>query len=536
MHGDAAAAPGLTGEPDFMSNHPQSAPPWHNLSIAALVRRLGASHAARPALIDAHRAVDYRQLDRRTDQLARALIATGVRPGDRIALLTTNGVPMLELYLAAAKARAIALALNWRLAPLELAYIVDNAAPRLLFFSEDLSDLAARIPVAIERVAIATDPADCDFERLLRDADDGLALPPVDPLDAWLMLYTSGTTGRPKGCVLNQLGQFVGAQSLRSAWQAGPEERLGLSLPLFHVGGLGILLAHLLAGATIRLAPRNFSADDALEFLARHRCTAATVAPQLYEAMKAQLLATPMPLQLRHFSMGGGMHDPRFVEEMERVFAARAVLGYGQTEAGGFIATLTAAEQLQRPRACGRVLPHLDFRIVDEAGRVLAVDAIGELCVRGASTMTHYWGLDEATADTVGDGWLRTGDMFRVDDEGYLYMVDRRKELIKSGGENVYPREVEVALLEHPAIVDCSVFGVPHEHWGEAVKAAVVLRPGHAATPAQLADWCRQRIAGYKRPRFVEFLERIPRAEDSGKVLKQALQQRPLLPEQAADQ
>lgn len=518
-----------------MNEHSQPAPAWHNLSIAALVRRLGNSHTERTALVDAHRVISYRQLDQRTDQLARTLLADGVEAGDRIAVLTTNSVPMLELYLAAAKARATVVALNWRLAPAELAYILANAAPRRLFVSADLSDLAERIAGAPPCTVIGTDLADCAYERLIDSADATSALPQVDPLDPWLMLYTSGTTGRPKGCVLNQLGQFITAQSMRAVWQAGPEERLGISLPLFHVGGFTILLAHLLAGATIHIAPRNFNADDALEFLARHRCTAATIAPQLYETMKDRIEAMPSsPLQLRNFSMGSGMHDPQFVEAMERVFAANAVLGYGQTEAGGFIATITAAEQLQRPQACGRVLPHLDFRIVDEAGHAVSGDEIGELCVRGASTMTHYWGLDEATAGTVGDGWLRTGDMFRVDAEGFITMVDRQKELIKSGGENIYPREVELTLLNHPSVLDCGVFGVPHEHWGEAVKAAVVLRKGCVATPTQLADWCREHIASYKRPRFVEFVAQIPRSEN-GKVVKQELQVRPLTPGQSTD-
>jgi len=503
-------------------------------TIAALLSGLAARHGSRTAVADVGRSVDFASLNRRAGMLAQALIRSGATPGSIVAALVNNGVPMIELFMAAARARVTLLPLNWRLAAGELDYILGDATPRLLFVSDGLAGLAGRLASPPRSIAIADGGGDCAYEDFLRSGDAGAALPEARPADAWLMLYTSGTTGRPKGCLLDQAGQHAAALAMRDVWRATPEDRLGSCLPLFHVGGMGLFMGHFSGGAAVHIAPRSLSPQDCLAWLSELRCTTAAIPVQFYDTVLEQQRRAPLPLALRCVNLGGGMHPPEFVRAVLDVLRVDAVCGYGQTEAGGFVAMETHEEQLAHPASCGRVMPHLESRIVDDADRPLSVGEVGELCVRGASVMQRYRGQDAATSAALRHGWLHTGDMCRFDADGFLYLVGRKKELIKSGGENVYPREVEEALAAHPAVVDCSVFGVPHEYWGEAVKAAVVLREGATASPRELAEWCRDRIAGYKRPRYVEFMTAIPRSE-IGKVQKLALAARPVSGDQATD-
>lgn len=503
-------------------------------TIAALIEDLARRHPDRAAVADVGRSLDFATLDRRTSALAASLIGAGATPGRCVAALVNNGVPMIELFMAAAKARVVLLPLNWRLAAGELDYILGDAAPLLLFVSDGLAGLAGQLKAPPRSILIADGGGDCAYEDFVHAHAVAPVPPRPLPDDPWLMLYTSGTTGRPKGCVLDQAGQLAAALAMRAVWQVTPEDRLGSCLPLFHVGGMGIFMGHLSGGAAVHIAPRSLAAAGCLAWLSDLRCTTAAIPVQFYDAVLEQQRRAPLPLALRCVNLGGGMHPASFVHEVVDVLQARAVAGYGQTEAGGFVSMQTHEEQLARPASCGRVMTHLQSTIVDDADQPVRAGEVGELCVRGASVMRGYRGQEEATEAALRHGWLHTGDMCRVDGEGFLYLVARKKELIKSGGENVYPREVEEALAAHPAVLDVSVFGVPHEYWGEAVKAAVVLREGATASAPELARWCRERIAAYKRPRFIEFMAAIPRSE-IGKVQKLELAARPVTSEQSTD-
>ncbi|AXB80196.1 class I adenylate-forming enzyme family protein [Novosphingobium sp. P6W] len=506
-----------------------NAVPAAPLSAAALCGRLARSHPREIALLEGERSCTFAELDARSDHLAAALLDAGIRPGERVAMLMHSGIALLEIYFAAAKARAIALPLNWRLAPAELGWIVTDAAPALLFLSAELTGLADGFECQVPRILVAQDTAQDDYESFL--AGGRAALPQVAEDDTWIMLYTSGTTGRPKGCLLDQKGQVISAMASALQWRARPGDRVLMALPLFHVGGLGILFAHLVVGATVVIAPRHFSAIDALELLHTHKCTRSAIAPQLYLPLVEAQRMRQLPLCLQLLSMGGGMHPPEEIAAVRDALGADILLGYGQTECGNFVSYLSADEQMAHPRSCGRPMAHLDVMIADEKGAPVEPGGSGELLVRGASTLRGYWHQPEASAVTLQEGWVHTGDLFSVDEEGFLTLLGRLKELIKTGGENVYPKEVELALREHPAIADCSVFGVPHAHWGEAVKAAVVVQEGAALTAADVVAWCRQRIAGYKRPRYVEFLGALPRS-DTGKLLMRELRERAVTQDQ----
>ncbi|HZU63443.1 MAG TPA: AMP-binding protein [Novosphingobium sp.] len=505
------------------------------LDAACWPDRLALRFGERLALADGARQVSYADLAARSAALAGALAARGLAAGDRVAALMLNGAPLIELYLAAARLGAIVLPLNWRLAPAELGWILGNAAPRLWFVSEGLADLAEAIAPGLDTVMVTDGAAGADgYDALLAE---GHGAPP-SPADAderpWIMLYTSGTTGRPKGCLLSQRGQMISLLAMMGQWGLQPGEGLLLSLPLFHVGGTGVLFAALASGARILVAPRQFGAEQAYRLIADEACVAAAIVPQYYEGLIACHRREQAPLALRIASAGGGMHDPAFIEEIRTALGTELLLGYGQTEAGNYIAYLRGEEQLRAPKACGRLLPHLDMRVAGEGDAPLPPGETGELLVRGPGIFERYWQADEASEATLRGGWLHTGDLMRLDGDGLLTLVGRAKELIKTGGENVYPREVEAVLLEHPDIVDCAVFGVAHDYWGESVKAMVALRPGAALRPADVASWCRQHIAAYKRPRFVEFVAAMPRT-DTGKLVTRDLRARPVTADQATD-
>ncbi|HKY92956.1 MAG TPA: fatty acid--CoA ligase family protein, partial [Nevskiaceae bacterium] len=353
-----------------------------------------------------------------------------------------------------------------------------------------------------------------------------IAPAPVRACDPLVILYTSGTTGRPKGCVLGQDGQVAAALATVAWHRLGPDDRWFVSMPLFHVAGLGMSLATFAAGGATVYAPRDAQAADVQRLLTDTGCTLAALAPTVLGPVMRRQATSPLPLRLTRVVVGGGMARESDLRGIRAALRVDTIGGYGQTEAGNFLAWLSGAEQTERPTACGRVLPHVEARVVDAEGRALPPDTVGELQVRGPSVMVGYWNDPDATRRALdADGWLSTGDLMRIDACGYLHFTGRLKELIKSGGENVYPLEVEQVLNAHPAVQDSCVFGVPDRQWGEAVHAAIVCRPGATLTADDVAAWCGPRIAGYKRPRVVTFVDAVPR-DPNGKPLRRILSAR----------
>jgi acyl-CoA synthetase (AMP-forming)/AMP-acid ligase II len=498
-------------------------------TVAALCRDMASAHGQNLALADGTTRLDFATLNTRTDRLANALRQRGVATGDRVAALLLDGNALLELYFAAAKRGAILVPLNWRLAPAELAYILHDSAPALLFVDESFVPLVAE--TGLKLVAVTDNNAGTGEYAQFLESGAATELPAPAPDAPWLMLYTSGTTGRPKGCLLTQTGQMASTSASLVYWGVGQEDRLLIALPLFHVGGLGILLTHFAAGAASIICRRHLATPALLDLAVAESCRSLCVSPTLLPEIIALQRTAPRNLTISRVTMGGGMHETALVREVRDVLGTEILAGYGQTEAGNFVCYLNATEQLKRPTACGRPLRHIQASIQDADGTPVPPGEVGELCLRGPSIMSGYWRNPTATAATLRNGWLRSGDMMRLDADGFLHFVSRSKELIKSGGENVYPREVELVLLAHPGVADACVFGVPDETWGEAVKAAIVPNPTNPPDPAALVAWCRQHIAGYKRPRYIEFMASLPRSP-LGKLATQDLRARPVTPEQ----
>jgi len=503
------------------------------LSLSTLVRSRALEHGARLAVADGAMRVTYAELDARTDRLAGALAARGLGAGDRVAILLLDGLPAIELLIACGKLGAIAVPLNWRLSAQEIAFIVEAAAPKLFFHSGCFAQLVppAAAPTAFavrDRVA----PGDV-YERLVEESVP-VPAPAIAADVALFMLYTSGTTGRPKGCLQSHQGVVALACAFALRLGLAPSDRLIATSPFFHVGGLGHVFAAFAAGAGIVVAPRGASSEEVLRLISSEGCTFGSCNDALIAGLVEAQHRLKLPLALRSITRGSSMTPAAQIEQIGTVLGAEVVGGYGQTESLGFVLTLSGREMIDAPTALGWPLAHVEAAVLDPAGEPVAGAATGELGLRGPAVMLGYWQDEAASAEATGTGWLRTGDIVRRDEAGLFHFEGRSKELVKTGGENVYPREVEQVLLSHPAIADAAIVGVPDARWGEAVKACIVLRPGATLEAREAVAWCRAGIAGYKRPRYVEFIDRIPR-DHLGKIQRAELRRREVTPAQAVD-
>jgi fatty-acyl-CoA synthase len=468
----------------------------------------------------------YAELDARSERLAGALVRLGLRRGDRVASLTGNRPEHVELFFACAKAGLVLAPMSWRLAPRELAYQLGHAAPAALFVDSEMDSLA--------RAALELTAAGPHRLTLARDALDALAesggktppRPPADDDDDLLLLYTSGTTGRPKGARVTHRNCFWTNLSLDRIAELSEADRVLQVLPQFHVAGWNVqpLLAWW-KGATVVLES-SFDPARALELIERRRITTMMGVPANYLLMAADRRFGDADLASLRQAVVGGAPVP---EPLLRTWAERGVVmvqGYGLTEASPNVLCLPREDATRRLGWAGKPYPHIEVALADAGtGAVVDGPASGELLVRGPGVFAGYWRDPEATRASMKDGWLRTGDVAERDAEGFYRIRDRLKDMYISGGENVYPAEIEAALHEHLAVADAAVIGVPDERWGEVGVAIVVLRPGATADERDLLAHCRTRLAAFKVPHAVRFAGKLPRSA-AGKLLKRELRER----------
>jgi acyl-CoA synthetase (AMP-forming)/AMP-acid ligase II len=455
---------------------------------------------SRTAFIWAGRRRTYGELARRVERLSSVFAAAGVRAGSRIALLTVNTPEAIETAFAASRIGACVVPLNTRLAPAEIRFQIEDADAAYAVVHPVLEPLAREsglLDLAHWMIGDETRP----------DTPAGAAAPRPGADSPIIQLYTSGTTGRPKGCLLTNRGWVAGTVNAVQGLGITGEDRLLATLPLFHVAGYGAVLAHLAMGAAV-VFPSGAGPDEAWSLIGEHAVTVAIFPTGTRRALRHP---SARPVRLV-FGMAGTERAETLRNLAELGCDYRGV--YGSTEAGNFVTVSSLADELDRPGTVGRPLPAFDVAIEAPPGEP------GELLVRGPSMMVGYANLPGATAETLRGGLLHTGDLMRRDDDGYLYFVDRAKDMIKTGGENVYSAEVERVLLTHPCVGDAAVLGVPDRRWGEAVKALIVVR--EPVTAEELDAYCRDRLGGFKRPRWYEFAAAISR-NHSGKILKRDL-------------
>jgi acyl-CoA synthetase (AMP-forming)/AMP-acid ligase II len=490
-------------------------------TLDAVVRRAAAAAPAVTAIVACDATWTFADLAHRIDTLAGGLAAATPR-GATVAVLGESSAAYVEALYAAPAAERRLLLLNFRHHPREWRAMLDRAGAVLVLGDSELLDrLADEAPGTEERlVAFGTD----DHTAL---HDPTRHVPPPRPADrdavAWIV-PTSGTTGTPKLACLTHRSLLAAAEGCAIARPVAPDDVYLLAFPLCHVAAYNVVVQHLHARPLVLL--RRFDPDAASNAIAEHRVTTASLAP----TMIAALLDAPRDhdrlASLRAINYGSsGIAEPllrRAMDELDCGFSQ----GYGMTELSGNCAYLSPEDHrrglIDDPallRSAGLPTPLVELRIVDDTGRAVAPGAVGEIAVRGEQVMAGYLDDDAATHDAIVDGWLRTGDLGRIDDGGRLFVVDRKKDVIVTGGENVASREVEAVLHDHPAVHDVAVVGIADDYYGEAVAAAVVLRPGHHATEDELVAHCRARLAGYKRPRHVVFVAELPR-NTVGKVDK----------------
>ncbi len=503
-----------------------------DFSLDTLFKACATQHAHRPACVDGTQRLTYGELNARVDALAHWLLARGVGPSDRVAILLTDGAPYLTVLLACGRIGAIAVLLNWRLAPGEIAWICGNAEPAMTFANPRFAALLVEADAGeVIEVDEHHDPHGA-FEAIANAPKDAQTIPALTPNRPLYMMYTSGTTGKPKGCL--QSGSAVASSALGFAVRRGftREERLLSINPLFHVVGMQQIAAMLACGGCSVFAGRDDDSAAVLDLVHREACTTTSAFPTTCFPWQAMDPIRDGVMPLTNYTGGAGMR-PQIYDFIEKDWDARVVGGYGQTEVCGFATFIDYPDMLEHPRSIGWTMPHVEMTILDPEGNHLPLGEEGEICLRGPSVLLGYWRNEEASEAALGHGWLRTGDLGIMDERGLGYLLGRAKELIKTGGENVYPAEVDAVFAEMPEVADAGCCGVPDKQWGEAVKAFVVLNPGAKLTREEITARFKGKIAGYKRPRYIEFVDQLPR-DPIGKLLRSDLSTRPVSEDQAA--
>jgi long-chain acyl-CoA synthetase len=503
-------------------------------NVAGIVRLHAEERPDQVAIVYGDREVTWRELDERSSRLANALLAAGVSANDRIARIEKNAPDYFELAFAASKVNAVLVDVNWRLAPAEMRQIVDDAGAKVLFVGDEFAPHLEKIEAELATVerTVLLGAGDATHESI--DSFAG-GQPADDPgtegsaQDICLQLYTSGTTGLPKGVMLSNENLFTFIDEVPPTWDFTPESVSHVVMPTFHIAGSGWGLVSLAMGARMIL-DREVDPVRILQEVEAHRVTHAIYVPAVLQFLQIVPNAHDHDLTSMELVAYGASPITEQVlrAAMAQFSTAKFVQLYGLTETTGAVVQLDAADHDpdNRPellRSAGKPYAWVELRVVGGDGEDAAPGEIGEIWIRGVQVMVGYWNNPSETERAITpDGWFRSGDAGYLDADGYLFLHDRVKDMIVSGGENVYPAEVENAVMGCPGVADVAVIGVPDERWGEAVKAIVVKQADADVTSEQVIAWTRERIAGFKVPKTVDFIAELPR-NPSGKILKKDL-------------
>ena len=503
-------------------------------TIAGIIRKHGAERRDAPALKYRDRVFTYGELDERSSRLATALAAEGVGEQERVARLDKNSPEWIDLAFATAKLNAVTCDVNWRLAPAEAAFIVNDAEAKVFIVGEEFVPvLEAMLPelTTVKKIVIVG-AEHGQYENY----DAWLSRhPATDPGvesqadDVAMQFYSSGTTGRPKGVMLTNSNLFASTDAVGEVLGFTEESVSLVCMPMFHVaGGLWALIG--LYFGTVNVLMREVDPAQIIELIPKHHVTHSVFVPAVLQFM----LMMPGVEEADYSSLvsvlyGASPITAEVLEKSVRTFGCDFIQAYGLTETTGAIVLLPASDHdptgpnAHRMRSAGMAGPGVEIRVVDAEGNHVPTGDIGEIITRSGPNMKGYWKMPEATDEAfLPGGWFRTGDAGYLDADGYLYIHDRVKDMVVSGGENIYPAEVENALMAHPAIADVGVIGVPDDRWGEAVKAVVVKAADTEVTEQEIIEFARGRLAHFKCPRSVDFATELPR-NPSGKILKKDL-------------
>ncbi|MEO0448867.1 MAG: fatty acid--CoA ligase [Pseudomonadota bacterium] len=511
--------------------------PKHSKVLADLVRRQAHARPEKTAFIFEDQEISYGALNTGANKIANGLVDLGVQPDERVVYLGKNSPEYFELLMGVSKAGAVTCPVNWRLAPTEISYIVNDTRARCLFvgaeFAAQIADLKSALPNVQHVFIVAGNHKGFEPYEAWRDAQSDREIQ-IDRSfdDDALQLYTSGTTGHPKGAVLSNRA-LIGLRELvpsaqKPEWNRWTSDDVSLvAMPCFHIGGTGWGISGLAEGAT-GIVMREFDPLQVLGLIDQYKISKIFMVPAAMKIVVEQPEAATTDFSSVKYMLYGASPIPLdLLKTCMDVFKSGFVQMYGMTETAGTIVALPPEDHdpagNARMRSAGKAMDGVEVIILAEDGREAPRGQVGEIAARTMANMSSYWNLPDATATTLdADGWLRTGDAGYMDEDGYIYIHDRVKDMIISGGENIYPAEVENAIFGHPKIADVAVIGVPDQKWGEAVKAIIVPIAGEHVVEADVIAWARDRIAGFKCPKSVDFVDALPR-NPSGKILKKEL-------------
>jgi fatty-acyl-CoA synthase len=479
--------------------------------------------------------VTWSGLRDRVAALAGALGRRGVGPGDRVMVLMLNRTEFVESVLAANMVGAIAVPVNFRLTPPEIAFLVEDCEARIMITEPVLAPVAASVrgvTAVLETIVVAGDTADeglLAYEDLLNEPGDPAVLVDVTNDSPALIMYTSGTTGRPKGAVLTHTN--LSCQTTANLYTHGfAADDIGfIGVPFFHIAGIGNLLTGMLMGLPTVIHPLGaFDPGHLLDVLAAEKVTGIFLVPAQWQAVCSAQQANPRDVKLRVISWGAAPASDTLLRQMAETFPGSQILAaFGQTEMSPVTCMLLGEDAIRKLGSVGKVIPTVAARVVDEEMNDVPIGEVGEIVYRAPTLMSGYWNNPKATAEAFAGGWFHSGDLVRMDDEGYVWVVDRKKDMIISGGENIYCAEVENVLASHPEIVEVAVIGRPHEKWGEVPIAVAAVAAGRQQnlTIQDLDEFLNERLARYKHPKGLEIVDALPR-NPAGKVLKTELRTR----------
>jgi long-chain acyl-CoA synthetase len=488
-------------------------------NLAAHLTSTAAGHGSQPALRLGEAITTYAELDQASALVAGLLQSRGVRPGDRVGIMLPNVPEFAVVYYGTLRAGAVVVPMNPLLKSREVGYYLGDSGAKLMFCWHGAAAEAHQGAAAAE--VIEVDPA--SFGGLLASATAVDEVADRTGEDTAVILYTSGTTGQPKGAELTHANLSKNTEVMKTDLvQLSPADIIFGGLPLFHSFGQTCTLnAAIASGASLALLPR-FDPRQALQLIAGQRATVFAGVPTMFSALLgAPDIADHDVSALRVCVSGGAAMPVEVLREFERVFGCKILEGYGLSETSP-VASFNHPDAERKPGSIGTPIRGVQMRLVDDQGSDVSAGEHGEIAIRGHNVMKGYWQRPAETAAAIPDGWFRTGDIAKVDDDGYFFIVDRKKDLIIRGGYNVYPREIEEVLYEHPQVAQAAVIGVPHPQLGEEVAAAVTLKPGSTVTAAELRDFVKGQVAAYKYPRDVWLFDALPLGP-TGKILKREI-------------
>jgi long-chain acyl-CoA synthetase len=463
----------------------------------------------------------YSQLDGASAHLVGMLREHGLQPGDRVGIMLPNVPYFAVCYYGVLRAGGVVVPMNVLLKKREVAFYLTDSGAKLLFaweeFAQDAQAGADEAGAECLLVKLG------EFENEVGRAEAFTEVAETEDDDTAVILYTSGTTGQPKGAELTNANLARNAEASRALFGLGDDAITLGALPLFHSFGQTCgLNATIGGGGTLTLIPR-FDPGKALEIIERDHVNIFQGVPTMYGAMLHHPESTSADVSTLKVSVSGGSAMPvELMRGFEEAFGCKVLEGYGLSESSP-VASFNHADRERKPGSIGTPIKGVEMKVVDDDGNEVDQGEVGEILIRGHNVMKGYWDRPEATEETVRDGWLYTGDMGKTDEDGYFYIVDRKKDLIIRGGYNVYPREIEEVLYEHPAVREAAVLGIPHDEYGEEVGAAVTLKDGANATPEQLRDYVKEQVAAYKYPRRVWLVDELPKGP-TGKILKREIE------------